>query len=133
MPHEIQNFGNSVADISILRQFRTYLQFRGEKYLNTCIVTNANDCPNNLLSHGATFRMGVLLPNYPEENVVKSCGENVPNFKCNTSTSKSTGTSSNVSQILQDIRLKQYQENHPDSLQNESRTSHTSTHSKPIH
>ena len=69
-PHEIQNFGNSVADISILGQFCTYLQFRGEKYLNTFIVTNANDCPN-LLSHGATFRMGVLLPNYPEENVVK--------------------------------------------------------------
>ena len=69
-PHEIQNFGNSVADISILGQFCTYLQFRGEKYLNTFIVTNANDCPN-LLSHGATFRMGVLLPNYLEENVVK--------------------------------------------------------------
>ena len=77
-PYEIQNFGNLTADISILGQFRTYLQFRGEKYLNTFIVTNANDCPN-LLSHGATFRMGVLLPNYPEENVVK--GENVPNFK----------------------------------------------------
>ena len=57
--------------------------------------------------------------------MVKSCGENVPNFKCNTS----TGTSSNVFQILQDLRLKQYQENHPDSLQNESRMSHTSTHS----
>ena len=123
-PHEIQNFGNSVADISILGQFHTYLQFRGEKYLNTFIVTNANDCPN-LLSHGATFRMGVLLPNYSEENVVKSCGENVPNFKYSTS----TGTSSNVFQILQDLRLKQYQENHPDSLQNESRTYHTSTHS----
>ena len=27
-PHEIQNFGNSVVDISILRQFCTYLQFR---------------------------------------------------------------------------------------------------------
>ena len=62
-PHEIQNFGNSVADISILGQFCTYLQFRGEKYLNTFIVTNTNDCPN-LLSHRATFRMGVLLPNY---------------------------------------------------------------------
>ena len=92
-PHKIQNFGNLVADISILGQFSTYLQFRGEKYLNTFIVTNANDCPN-LLSHGATFRMGVLLPNYPEENVVK--GENVPNFKINTS----TGTSSIVFQIL---------------------------------
>ena len=100
-PHEIQNFGNSVADISILGQFRTYLQFRGEKYLNTFIVTNANDCPN-LLSHGATFRVGVLLSNYPEENVVK--GENVPNFKINTS----KGASSNVFQILQDLRLKQY-------------------------
>ena len=100
--HEIQNFGNSIADISILGQFCTYLQFRGEKYLNTFIVTNANDCPN-LLSHGATFRMGVLLPNYPEENVVKGCSENVPNFKVSTSTGTSTGTSSNVFQILQDL------------------------------
>ena len=95
-PYKIQNFGNSVADISILGQFRTYLQFRGEKYLNTFIVTNANDCPN-LLSYGATFRMGVLHPNYPEENVVR--GENVPNFKVNTS----EGTSLNVLQILQDL------------------------------
>ena len=128
-PHEIQNFGNSIADISILGQFCTCLQFRGEKYLNTFIVINANNCPN-LLSHGATFRMGVLLPNYTEENVVKSaCGENLPNFKYSTSTGTSTGTSSNVFQILQDLRLKQYQENHPDSLQNESRIPHTSTHS----
>ena len=97
-PHEIQNFRNSVADISILGQFHTYLQFRGEKYLNTFIVTNANDCPS-LLSYNATFRMGVLLPNYPEENVVR--GENVPNFKVNTS----EGTSSNVFQILQDLQL----------------------------
>ena len=97
-PHEIQNFGNLVADISILGQFHTYLQFRGEKYLNTFIVKNANDCPN-LLSYGATFRMGVLLPNYPEENVVR--GENVPTFKVNTS----EDTSSNVFQILQDLRL----------------------------
>ena len=119
-PHGIQNFGNSIADISILGQFRTYLQFREEKYLNTFIVTNANNC-HNLLSHGATFRMGVLLPNYPEENVVKSaCGENVPNY------STSTGTSSNVFQILQDLRLKQYQGNQPDSLQSESRISRTS-------
>ena len=75
-PHEIQNFRNSVVDISIL-EFCTYLEFRGEKYLNTFIVTNANDCPN-FLSYGATLRMGVLLPNYPEEKVVK--GDNVPNF-----------------------------------------------------
>ena len=33
-PHDIQNFGNSAADISILGQLCTYLQFRGEKYLN---------------------------------------------------------------------------------------------------
>ena len=76
-PNEIQSFGNSVADISIPGQFHTYLEFRGDKYLTTFIVTNVNDCPN-LLSHGATFRMGVLLPHYPEENVVK--GENMPNF-----------------------------------------------------
>ena len=83
-PHEIQNFGNSIADIPILGQFHTYLEFRGERYLNTFIVTNASDCPN-LLSYSATSRMGVLLPNYPEENIVK--GENVPNFKVNTGTS----------------------------------------------
>ena len=96
-PHEIQNFRNSIADISILGQFCTYLEFRGEKYLNTFIVTNANDCPN-LLSYGATFRMGVLLPNYPEENIVKE--ENVLNFKMNTGTSDGT---CNVFQILQDL------------------------------
>ena len=95
--HEIRNFGNSIADISILGQFHTYLEFRDENYLNTFIVTNANDCLN-LLSYGATFRMGVLLPNYPEENTVK--GENVPNFKVNTGTSDGT---SNVFQILQDL------------------------------
>ena len=117
-PYEIQNFGNSMADISILGQFCTYLQFRGEKYLNTFIVTNASDCPN-LLSHGATFRMGVLLPNYLEENVVK--GENVPDFKFGTHTGTSTGTSSNVFWILQDLQLKQYQETSSDS--SKSRTS----------
>ena len=78
MPHEIQNFGNSVAHISIPGQFHTYLEFRGEKYLKTFIVTNVNDCPH-LCSYGATLRMGVLLPNYPEENVVK--GDNIPNFR----------------------------------------------------
>ena len=121
-PYEIQNFGNSITDISILGQFCMNLQFRGEKYLNTFIVTNANNCPN-LLSHGATFRMGVLLPNYPEENVVK--GENVPNLKFGTSAGKSTGMSSNVFQILQDLRLKQYQETSSDSSR--SRASQTST------
>ena len=116
-PYEIQNFGNSTPDISILGQFHTYLQFRGEKYLNTFIVIDANDCPD-LLSHGATFRMGVLLPNYPEENVVK--GKNVPNFKISTSTGLS-----NVFQILQDLHLKQCQETNSDS--NRSRASQTCT------
>ena len=49
--------------------------------------------------------MGVLLPNYPEENVVRR--ENVLNFKINTSKGTS---SSNVFQILPDLWLKQYQE-----------------------
>ena len=96
-PHEIQNFGNSIADISILGQFCTYLEFRGKKYLNTFIVRNANDC-HNLLSYRATFRMGVLLPNYPEESIVR--GENVPNFKMNTGTSEGT---SNIFQVLEDL------------------------------
>ena len=95
-PHSIQNFGNSTADIYILGQFHTYLQFRGKKYLNTFIVTNANDC-SNILSHGAIFRMGILVPNYPEENMVK-LGD------------KETGTS-NVFQVLQDLWMKQYQGN----------------------
>ena len=113
-----------LADISILGQFCTYLQFRAEKYLNTFIVTNANDCPN-LLSYDATFRIGVLLPNYPEENVVR--GENVPNFKVNTS----EGTPSNVFQILQDLqmqdlRLKQYQDQcHSNTMHRNSKTFHT--------
>ena len=95
-PHSIQNFGNSTADVYILGQFHTYLQFRGRKYLNTFIVTNTNDCPN-ILSHGAIFRMGILVPNYPEENMVKL--EDIE-----------TGTS-NVFQVLQDLRMKQYQGN----------------------
>ena len=92
-PHEIQNFGNSVADISIPGQFCTYLEFWGEKYLNTFIVTNVNECPN-LLSYGATFRMGVLLPNYPEENVVK--GDNMPNFSKMNGDRTGNGTSNST-------------------------------------
>ena len=90
------NFGNSTADVYILGQFRVYLKFRGRKYLNTFIVTNANDCPN-ILSHGAIFRMGILVPNYLEENMV-----NVRDME--------TGTS-NVFQVLQDLRMQQYQGN----------------------
>ena len=95
-PHSIQNFGNSTADVYILGQFRTYLKFRGRKYLTTFIVTNANDCPN-ILSHGAIFRMGILVPNYPEENMIRL--EDMETGK------------SNVFQILQDLRMKQYPRN----------------------
>ena len=76
-PLEIQNSGNLIADSSILGQFRAYLEFRGEKYQNTFIVTDANDCPN-LLSHGAMFRIGVLLPNYTQDMMLQ--GSNVPHF-----------------------------------------------------
>ena len=93
-PHSIQNFGNSTADVYILGQFRVYLKFRGRKYLNTFIVTNANNCPN-ILSHGTIFRMGILVPNYPKENMVKA-------------RDMETGTS-NVLQVLQDLRMQQYQ------------------------
>ena len=94
--HEIQNFGNSVADISIPGQFCTYLEFRGEKYLNTFTDTNANDCLN-LLSYGATFRMGVLIPIYPEEIVVK--GENVPLFSKMSQGKIGNGTSNTISYV----------------------------------
>ena len=64
--------------------------------------------------------MGVLLPNYPEKNIVR--GENVPHFKINTS----EGTSSNVFQILQDLRLKQYQEKcHSNTMHIDSKMFHT--------
>ena len=115
-PHSIQNFGNSTADIYILGQFHTYLQFRGRKYLNTFIVTNANDCPN-ILSHGAIFRMGILVPNYPEENMVK-LGD------------KETGTS-NVFQVLQDLQMKQYQGKSEPKAHRPSTTFATSTTRQP--
>ena len=111
-PHSIQNFGNSTADVYILGQFCTYLQFRGRKYLNTFIVTNANNCPN-ILSHGAIFRMGILVPNYPKENMVK-LGD------------KETGIS-NVFQILQDLRLKQHSSNFGPKPYRPSTTFTTST------
>ena len=115
-PHSIQNFGNSTADVYILGQFRTYLQFRGRKYLNTFIVTNANDCPN-ILSHGAIFRMGILVPNYPEENMVK-LGD------------KETGTS-NVFQVLQDLQMKQYHGNSEPKAHQPSTTFTASTTRQP--
>ena len=110
--NSIQNFGNSTADIYILGQFCTYLQFRGKKYLNTFVVTNANDCPN-ILSHGATLRMGVLVPNYPEENIVRQGDQE-------------TGTS-NVFQILQDLQIKQYQGKSESKAHQPSTTFTTST------
>ena len=115
-PHSIQNFGNSTADVYILGQFRTYLQFRGRKYLNTFIVTNANDCPN-ILSNRAIFRMGILVPNYPEENMVK-LGD------------METGTS-NVFQVLQDLRMKQYQGNSEPKAHRPNTTFTTSTTRQP--
>ena len=111
-PHSIQNFGNSTADIYILGQFCTYLQFRGRKYLNTFIVTNTNDCPN-ILSHGAIFRMGILVPNYLKENMVKL-------------EDMETGIS-NVFQVLQDLRMKQYQGNSERKMHQPSTTFTTST------
>ena len=81
-PHEIQNFENSVADISI--QFCTYLQFRGEKYLNTY----CHQCQRLAQSTQP-------WSNLPRR---KCCeGRKCTNFKIN------MGTSSNVFQILQDL------------------------------
>ena len=82
------------TDISKQEQFHTYVEFRSEKYLNTFIVTNANDCPS-LLNYGATFRMGVLLQNYPQEIVVK--GDNVPHFSKMNRGKTGNGTSNNMS------------------------------------
>ena len=115
-PHSIQNFGNSTADIYILGQFCTYLKFREKKYLNTFVVTNANDCPN-ILSHGATFRMGVLVPNYLEENIVKL-------------EDQETGTL-NVFQILQDLWIKQYQGKSESKTHRPSTTFTTDTTRQP--
>ena len=115
-PHSIQNFGNSTADVYILGQFCTYLKFRGRKYLNTFIFTNANDCPN-ILSHGAIFRMGILVPNYPEENMVR-----VEDME--------TGTS-NIFQILQDLRMKQYPRNSEPRTHRPGTTFTTSTNRQP--
>ena len=56
-----------------------------------------------------------------QKNIVK--GENVPNF---TSTGTSDGTSSNVFQILQDLQLKQYQNQcHSNTMPSTLKTFHT--------
>ena len=71
--------------------------------MNTFIATDATDCPN-LLSHGATFRIGVLLPNYPKDMVVE--GENVPHFSKMRAQTGLTGPS-NVFQIFGNIQKQQ--------------------------
>ena len=115
-PYEIQNFGNSIADIQILGQFGAYLLFKGRKYEHTFIVTNANECPN-LLSYDATFRMHVLEPKYPKNMLVP--GSNVPHFnKMSSSKNESQNNTgkpnnsllsrpSNVYQILNQLQNKQ--------------------------
>ena len=128
-PHEIQNFRNSVTDISILGQFYTYLEFRGEKYLNTFIVTDANDCPN-FLSHGATFRMGVLLPNCPKDMVID--GDNVPHFnKMSGDKMRAPHGTSNVSKILGDIWKQQLTIQSQCKISESASPFRTTTPSKP--
>ena len=76
--------------------------------MNTLIVRNVNDCPN-LLSYGATFRMGVLIPSYPKDILVK--GENVPDISKMRGDKMRNGTmngTSNVFQILGDIQKMTY-------------------------
>ena len=58
---------------------------------------NANDCPN-LLSYGATFRMGVLIPNYPKDIVVKE--DNVPHFSKMSGDKKRNGTANSTSNVF---------------------------------
>ena len=88
---------------------------------------SSKKCEKSVLCDGDIYYLGVLLPNYLEENVVK--GENVPNFRFNTSTSTTTGPSpSNFFQILQDLQLKQYQGKcHSDSMQSDLKTFHSTT------
>ena len=74
-PHEIRNLETQLQTLNTGTV--QGVEFRGEKYLNTFIATDAIDCPN-LLSHGSTFRMDVLLPIYPKDMVVE--GENEPHF-----------------------------------------------------
>ena len=104
-PHQIQNFENSAEDIQILGESQIFLLFKGVKYLHTFIVTNANDCPN-VLSHAATFRMGVLEPQYPQHMQVE--GENVAHFISSKNESSPPGKliTCNVMQIIDKIQSK---------------------------
>ena len=69
------------------------------------MVTDANDCPN-LLSHGATFGMGVLLPNYPKDMVID--GDNVPHCdKMSGDKMRAPNGTLNAFQILGDIQRQQ--------------------------
>ena len=61
--HVLQNFGNSAADVQVLGKFQAFLFFKRVKYQNTFVVTDASNSPN-LLSHQATFRMGILKACY---------------------------------------------------------------------
>ena len=82
---------------------------REKRYEKTFIVTNANDCPN-LLSHEATFRMGVLKPCYPKSMLVE--GENVPHFKKMSSGKMRAPTGpSNVFQIMHELQSQQQANN----------------------
>ena len=76
-PHILQNFGNSAADIQLMGEFQTFLEFKGVTYLNTFIVTDANRYIN-LLSHQTTFRMGVLKDCYSLNMMVE--GSNVADY-----------------------------------------------------
>ena len=80
------------------RSVSCLLVVQGTKVSKHFHCHQANDCPN-ILSHGAIFRIGILVPNYPEENMVEP-GD------------KETGKS-NVFQILRDLRHKQYLEPKP--------------------
>ena len=115
----------------MLGQFWAHLLFKGEKHENTFIVTNANDCPN-LLTHDATFRIGVLKPNYPRSMLVD--GEQIPHFDKMSGSTRNEAhlVRSNVFQIINDLRREQCTVNHYDKLENpvQSLSFRTTTPSK---
>ena len=74
-PHEIPNFRNSVADISILGQFSTYLEFRGEKYsLKTLIDSfcETPSCQHGL--HADAFLFLIMVIKMSEMSYILSLG-----------------------------------------------------------